>query len=583
MLATAAICANVAAAQRDEVDDPEITVWRIVPANFTNDFDPAKLQKLLKATPSRLEKIVVGDSISSLLQKNFNISETWTPAVYKEVLERVVALNDLPNANKLRAGSELLLPDLPVTPKKVSGVGNPFAGTPALSSSSIDWNPALAAYRVNRQSTSKGSLASPTTRQLRKVRRSQLDSFNFDPVNASGQTTQQSLNFQVRDLPLEAEFGQAQGAGAISEVLPPEHALALRRLLQGTAKTKPFLIVLDDSWPTTQEMKKGAAFVANASREIYKRYNLSPSVTSVDSEDLILLSSLQDTTFCDADCEWPVLKSHSAKIKEALVEFTSADTKNWVEVIYLPVNAAPKGAQYALSEMMRINFMAQVLRDRLDDKSTRPTTADLKEANNSIIQVLNRTGIRSFPIGDTITTDKAIIEGVLEFASLYSLASGRPFYISLSWTLPNLKYPTYFRPNTQGLVIAAAGNKAVVNIHNALVQFAARSADPGDVVAVLNTATSEDCESSTFTDQVPVVGLGFPGRVNKSICGTSFSTPRIAWLLAAREAIKGSLPQSIEDRNFWALKQRSRIVSLQHAERTGAKRFGVDVMRLLAD
>jgi len=564
-------------------DDPEVTVWRTVPADFSGDFDASTFQKLLDATPSRLETVAPGDNISSLLKRKFNISESWTPSVYGDAVARILTLNKLPTATALRGGQPLLVPDLPVTPKTTPGTDNPYARTPTLAASAIDWNRELNAYRVNKSITYRGSQASKTTRQLYKVKLSQLNAFTFDPVNTAGESTHMSFNFHVRDLPLTAEFGQVTSPGDDSSVLTPEQAARLRTMLQGTPQTRPFLIVLDDGWPDTAEMSRAVAFTIEATRQIHSRFNLSPAANSGDSTDVQLLSGIRSTTFCDANCEWPVLKSHAAKIKQALIDFTSADTSGRVDVIYLPMNTAPKGAQYVLSEMIRVNFMAQVLRDRLYDRSTVPTPADLKEANETIARVLSRPGMGSLPIGNTVTTDKALIEGVLEFAALYSTASGRPYYISMSWTLPNLKYNTYFRPNVQGLVVAAAGNKATVNIHNSLVQFAARSADPGDVVAVLNSANSPTCESSTFTDKVRVTGLGFPGRVNHSICGTSFAAPRVAWLLAAREAIKGTVPATPEDRNLWAIRQRDRIVSLQHPQLPGTTRFAVDAAAILGD
>jgi hypothetical protein len=114
----------------------------------------------------------------------------------------------------------------------------------------------------------------------------------------------------------------------------------------------------------------------------------------------------------------------------------------------------------------------------------------------------------------------------------------------MSWTTPD----QWFQPNVPegfyGLFVAAAGNIPALNIYSdPRQQFAARSKSPGDVLAVMNTDEngSPVCDSSVFgNDLTDVFGVAFPGYLGPAPtdCGTSFSAPRVAWLIAAREAVK---------------------------------------------
>jgi len=186
----------------------------------------------------------------------------------------------------------------------------------------------------------------------------------------------------------------------------------------------------------------------------------------------------------------------------------------------------------------------------------------------------------------TVHTDKAIVDAVVNFLHLYSMASERPHYLSMSWTTPNLTMASLFRPNGYGLWFAAAGNNPNINVQAREIQYAARSSDPGDVVAVLNTV-SAGCATSTLSSDpaLPVLGFAFPGRVDEKHCGTSFSAPRVAWLLAAKEAVKGDAvsPLQREPWTQWRAKTRNTLMKLTRPSALGEQRYRVSMWDLLAE
>jgi hypothetical protein len=101
---------------------------------------------------------------------------------------------------------------------------------------------------------------------------------------------------------------------------------------------------------------------------------------------------------------------------------------------------------------------------------------------------------------------------------------------------------------------------------------------------VVNLASA--CESSKFTTDpaVPVFGFAFPGRISSDHCGTSFSTPRLAWFLAAYEAIKGEPVQPYtEPWNQWRVKKRHTLMGLQSSQQTGESRYKVSLWQLLEE
>lgn len=575
--------------------EPKVLVRRIVPANFHDEtVNITAFSATLDNSLQRLVAVRPGDTLSGILKKEFKISKSWTPAVYDQLEEHVREKNGIKNlTTDVRAGSALRLPDLPVTSQTSHGMVVP---TQAKTSYSGLWNKDLRAF-IAPANVAKGvSSTAKLELQIRSVSLSELSAMKFD-WKASRQEQERSGQYQQMQGEMPVTFATVLSDGQAVGLNPTESAF-LSKFMARQATTKPYVVILDDGWPSQDDFFHAARFISSASRVIREAFSLKNAANG-DSEDLKSLDTAFQigTTFCDANCEYPTLKSHSAMIRKSLEDLTDIDKKKNVEVIYLPLNKASRFSTEILSELFRVTLLAESVTNQLVYKkndttfpvNTMPGTPDYAGVETQVRALISPAYLSRAPLPDasgtiTVNTDKSIIDAVVNFLWLYSMASQRPHFLSMSWTAPNLRLPAFFRPNGYGLWFAAAGNDPNINVHALEVQYAARSSDPGDVVAVENTASS-GCATSTLSanPNLPVLGFAFPGRIDAYHCGTSFSTPRVAWLLAAKEAIKGDvvMPGANEAWTQWRSLKKAALISMNDIRADGEQRYRTSIWRLL--
>ncbi|MFC4311668.1 hypothetical protein ACFPN2_21450 [Steroidobacter flavus] len=578
----------------NEVDRP-ILVRRIVSSDYREaGFAQTHLPILLSRSMNRAVRVEKDATVSQILKEQFNVVQGITPQVYEEIEAHVSRLNGLEDLSKdLKAGSMLKLPDLP---RGAEVAFDPNLQVPAQAqrSFSSNWNAQLFAFTDRPRFAANVSATAKTELQIRFVPQSFLKSLELPRSTASlGELNEQYLPGE-ESMPLtlaDTLAPPAQGAW-----LAPAEVVSLRAFLARPAKTRPLVVIFDDSFPSQKDFSNAARFVVEASRTIRSKFGLQDAAHA-DSPALLQLANQQGTMFCDEDCEYPKLKLHSAMIRRSLSELSDLDPNGRVEVIYLPVNLAQTYAKQMLSEILRVTFLADSVTAGLvlttEAGGTCPANVprgkpDYEKVDAVVNHILSAPkldlALRPYQPGDVMMaqTDRALVDAVVNFLWLYSMATRRPHFLSMSWTAPNLQYPALFRTNGYGLWLSAAGNEPGVNVHLALRQFAARSSDPGDVLAVTNVS----CDSSTLLADpaIPVLGFSFPGRITPSLCGTSFSAPRIAWLLAAREAIKG---ESIQPCSLswtqWRAAKHTKLRGLQDAAQAGQGRYATTVWKLIEE
>jgi hypothetical protein len=100
------------------------------------------------------------------------------------------------------------------------------------------------------------------------------------------------------------------------------------------------------------------------------------------------------------------------------------------------------------------------------------------------------------------------------------------------------QYSVKYQNPQYGVVTAAAGN---TNGGTSLLDFAQRSAGSADTMAIIDMTANGPAPTSTLLAPNLIdmsLAAGFDGLVTDDIPGTSFAAPRIAWFLAAGEAVR---------------------------------------------
>lgn len=579
-------------ASEPEKQTPRVTLWRVAPANFyESDFSTSQFRELVDKSLPRKVEVQQGDTLSGVIRRVFNVSSTWTPAVYRDLVTKIKATNRLYDENSLMPG-QIEVPDIPKTSKTTPNENSPYRSDAKISFSGIGrsamaWDPAMQAFSGEPSIAAVGREAAREEIQIRQVdvetARSLAVKPDQDPLTAT-------FGYQVASAPIELDLSAGEVAGMPEESVCTGSDPGLSVLTSGLPRQKSVLVIVDDSWPDQAEYAKSRDFVLAASRLIRSRFRLDAAQTNRSNIDA--LESIPTTSFASGVRPYPEMDSHAAAIKAALQEYSCGGQGRGVTVVYLPLLAAQDGSLYALKEILYVAALARLKRGRLSSgPAASPASSDQIRIARDLSGVPfeastgNVSGIQyKFEPGKPLRlqTDQALIEAIAFFMRLYSEATGEPHFMSMSWLVPNLEFQVYFPGDSYGLMLAAAGNSSG-NVQRDRPQFAYRSSNPGDVIAVENSDQSGWlCSSSRLdpSDDIDVLGVGFSGQVQGTICGTSFSTPRVAWLLAAREAYVVD-PTPASERSLWQARQKKRLLSLRNTQSNDASRFHMTWQKLL--
>jgi hypothetical protein len=228
-----------------------------------------------------------------------------------------------------------------------------------------------------------------------------------------------------------------------------------------------------------------------------------------------------------------------------------------VKVVYVPLSKA-QNSTGILQELVWLHFIASRTK-------TLPLVSDslINAANNNVSEVL--TNIQASYDDQKIATDEAVLRAVWSIADFVSKQSkGRDvFFINESWTVLSDSMPDPYPGPSAGIAVAAAGNLPgkVINSDIEGVDFARRCTSTKSVLAVLNVIPRKDkdiaCNSSIVKKELidDTFAAAYDGEVlpgpnetdcldgtdmSQCVCGTSFSAPRISWILALSEALRSA-------------------------------------------
>lgn len=579
LLATTLLAPWPAPAQTSgTADEPKVVIWRTLRNDFHDKTLPDSfVNEVVTKTPSALIAIGQNETLSSTLQRTLNISATWTPALYREMVARIADLNQIQNIDNIPAGTELLVPQVPTVGKKYNVI--PKSGVALNVKTGFGWTgDAVANTTFSNQATM--AVASQAELQYFTVPISQATSYLLDNVTEQGVSG-----------PVAVTFTMAQDLGVVGakKVLSPAAAALIKSKLEGASGPRPVLVVVDDSVPDNVEYVKAKAFVLEVSRVIRETYALggSPYVDAVKAMPEAMIAE-------SATSLYPNLRTHASLIKQSLQEFAALDPFQHVSIVYIPLGATQVGVAPLLRELLYLAQIIKVARPPLPPKDT--TSDSQRTRAQTITEQILASNKDTFAAGVlmpldsselSVTTDSLFLEALGIVMSYYADASRRPYVLSFSWTAKKFTYPTYFDASTYGLKFAAAGNQKKtlpgLNFLHAELEYASRAATSQDFVVVMNsTGTPSTCPSNLYDDTgLDVASVAYPGEVTALYCGTSFSTPRAAWLAAARDAAIGrtlGFPVNKTSKLAWLNTQHKAILELkQSGQQDILGRYSLDV------
>ena len=167
------------------------------------------------------------------------------------------------------------------------------------------------------------------------------------------------------------------------------------------------------------------------------------------------------------------------------------------------------------------------------------------------------------------TTNSAIAAAVWYLAELAAEQDPQNpvFFLNESWTVVPDTVALDAPGISSGIIVAAAGNTPgkEINTDTGKIDFAREATPAKNVLAALDTKPGLNqpfCDSSQLSQDTlgMTMAASYDGEaLDGGLCGTSFSAPRIAWLLALREATRTEDLQQSE----WAGRLQQKLISLR--------------------
>jgi hypothetical protein len=497
----------------------------------------ALLQAIANYAPVRRITVARGDTLDALCVREYGFGVSDLPKSYKLLVESILKKNHLSRPEDLRPGN-LIIPAVPRRAWMDWGRGNLqnyvsnmtiYSSESAASASSstnhaptrptmdlTESPPQELAYRASIPHE-KHRFTAPNEAISLEMPVKAADSLVESPLFDPGIVT--SFVHSIPVVLAGDDKCDTEPASRDHQTLTTGQKSVIAQLLKDHSQRSPLLFILDTGWPSYD------AYVQ--SREaLYKVLD-------------VVWKSKFGATFQHA----PALKEiqaagneHCRCIDRALKELQALqeglDPEKRIQIVYVPLTRE-QGASTILTDLLQTSALLQRLiagEAILNNSSINSTRMYTK----SLVA-------KHYPAkwsGQEVRTDKSLMDAVLLIGQAYAEQTQTVFFANESWTVEHGgKYNVQYQTPQYGMVTSAAGNDGTKN----LLDFAQRSANTKDTMAIINmTGTGVDQTSTRLEDQNVDVAMaaGFDGLVTDDITGTSFSAPRIAWFLAAGEAVR---------------------------------------------
>jgi hypothetical protein len=370
------------------------------------------------------------------------------------------------------------------------------------------------------------------------------------------------LPLDLLESSMTIQFASSDTRGSAAHVsLDSDNKKAVIGALARPANREATVYVLDSGWPDESSYRSSLAALRSLVDSAVSYYGL---------------DKVQWTEQPYVPLPNDPKSQHCVYIMNSLHEFTDLDSRHIVKVVYVPLDTKQNSSQI-ISESLRL-YRIRKLKQDLTQVDTDTLQAAQKFSTDTLASIAsgesydfegNKPASRDAMYQARWRTNSAIVAAVWYLAELAAKQDPHNpvFFLNESWTVLPDTVELGAPDVSSGLVVAAAGNTPgkEVNSDNDKIDFARDATPAKNVLAALDSKPglgAPFCESSQLRlDSLSfTMAAAFDGEVvDGGLCGTSFSAPRVAWLLALREATRSQYLEESE----WSARLQQELLSMR--------------------
>jgi hypothetical protein len=536
-------------------DDAEAVVRLTLHNSYDSSTSLDLVEAYLRLVPPKEVSIAPGETISSVVFREFGFGPRNRPAHYELFERAILKANRVSRPEEVRPG-RLLVPALPpigVATKVGHGLGAADRTVVYDSAASeggeatVTPGPVVVDRRAWRR-------PARTVADLRLPANAFADFVRAAPDSAKvlfRDPNTVALSRSMLVVPAQVCGPRSSGAEtAFERLITDAQTQDLKSLLAATPHTVT-LFVLDTSWPDADAYVDSRAFLTQLVSRACRLYRVPQLARD--------LRKTKDSFVAG--------HAHARQVRDALQELAPLSSR--VRIIYVPMTK-DQGASDVLETILAVGAARDKLFGAVSGFLGPAALNDTviagiaDEARKTLPSLMSSISAAPDPATRFFVTNPALIDSLYQIASDVSRDAGNDVFVfSQSWTAPANAISMRLGEHPRGLIVAAVGNdgKSVDATETSYATFAKRLAF---VLAVMTLDRNgqpycgTSCVDYTHEDMNAV---GFNGTIPGDKCGSSFAAPRVAWLIAAREARRpGAFP---DDASKWVSEVRRRIRTLR--------------------
>ncbi|MFC5477773.1 hypothetical protein [Massilia suwonensis] len=549
-----------------------------------------RLKQSIALAPSASAVVPKGSTPSKVISQLYGIGPTNSPAAYDAIQRKIFELNGVVDEKSLKAG-KIIVPDMPKLTSRTDTDLVEEKLTIAKNTSKIIAQESLGGIEsgVDKTYESLIKIKEPLRRSINYLRAEILASEQakellkqadeVGAIYATGSEAQINLSANEVDC-----------ADINSKFLSDDEVASIQTALKDSPRNKErYLLVFDTGWPTYEDRQRSLEFLRKAFDDVRKAIQLK-------STDMPVFSTTSPGAFSPPD------HPHSCMIRQSMLQTRSIDAQGLIKIIYIPLRPGQIGAQDYFRELLALSQLVKAKGAEVFSRA--PTANEIQLANTFASASLSSTSTLSTPWKrdqNMIAIYEPLISGLLQILNAYAkidlnMKGGRPsvdvkFFLSTSWNFTNYTIAPELPHAFTYMVFAAAGNDGADFIVSQRL-FASHALTNRQIVAVMNSDLEtgySTCSTAVFNDiwnshYSASAVVSFPGRLSsdrESSCpglggGTSFSTPRLAWIAAVSELSNPTTQLS------WQNEISERLVSSRSKVQGDFKAAPVSIKKLLS-